>query len=57
MNRAYGDSPWDARETSVYDQFIYGLNGTDLKIHVFFRPSLLLFLLMLSVQMCRGRKP
>ena len=57
MNRAYGDLPWDARETSVYDQFIYGLNGTDLKIHVFFRPSLLLFLLMLSVQMCRGRKP
>ena len=42
MNRAYGDLPWDARETSVFDQFIHGLNGTDLKIHVFFRhPSTL----------------
>ena len=36
MNRAYGDLPWDARETIVVEQFIHGLDDTDLKRHVFF---------------------
>ena len=41
VNRAYGDLPWDARETIVVAQFIHGLD-TDLKRHVFFRhPSTL----------------
>ena len=35
MNRAYGDLPLDARETIVVEQFIHGLDDTDLKRHVF----------------------
>ena len=35
VNRAYGDLPWDARETIVVEQFIHGLD-TDLKRCVFF---------------------
>ena len=31
MNRAYGDLPWDARDTIVVGQFIHGLDDTDLK--------------------------
>ena len=34
VNRAYGDLPWDARETIVVEQFIYGLDDTDLKRRV-----------------------
>ena len=34
MNRADGDLPWDARETIVVEQFIYGLDDTDLKRRV-----------------------
>ena len=36
MNRAYGDLPWDARETIVFEQFIHGLNDTYLKRRAFF---------------------
>ena len=35
MNKAYGGLPWDARETVAVEQFIYGLDDTDLKRHVF----------------------
>ena len=35
VNRAYVDLPWDARETTVVEQFIHGLDDTDLKRHVF----------------------
>ena len=34
VNRAYGDLPWDARETIVVEQFIHGLDDTDLKRRV-----------------------
>ena len=36
VNRADGDLPWDARETIVVEQFIHGLDDTDLKRHVCF---------------------
>ena len=43
VNMAYGDLPWDARETIAVEQFIHGLDDTDLKRHVvfllFFFPS------------------
>ena len=37
VNRAYGDLPRDKRETTVVEQFIHGLDDTNLKRHVFFR--------------------
>ena len=39
VNRAYGDLPRDSKETIVVEQFICGLDDTDLKRHVFFRNS------------------
>ena len=35
MHRAYSDLPWDTRETIIVEQFIHGLDDTDLKRHVF----------------------
>ena len=35
VNRAYDDLPRNARETIVVEQFIHGLDDTDLKRHVF----------------------